>query len=316
MPRIVVPDDQPAVLQPSQAFHRLAGFDARIYSDRPASADQLVERIREAEVVLNIRATSRFTLGVLVRCSRLRLISIWGTGTDNVDLDAARDLGIRVTNTPGVAAISVAEHTLMLIMAAARRLTEMDPMVRQGHWPRGQSVELHGKTLGLVGVGAIGGHVARLGRGIGMNVIAWSFHPRPERAAEFGFRWASLESVLRDSDVVSIHVRHSPQTGGMIGRDQLALMKRGALLVNTARGAIVDENALVQSLRSGHLAGAGLDVFVHEPLPPGNPLLSLSNVVLTPHSAGITPEAIEAGLELSIDNIFRFWDGQAQNVVA
>jgi phosphoglycerate dehydrogenase-like enzyme len=310
MPHIVIPDDEPAVMSPSAAFRKLQGTDVQVFNGRPASVDDLVGRIRNAEVVINIRSTTKFTGKVMEHCPRLQIISIWGTGTDNVDLAEAQARGIRVTNTPGVAAIAVAEHTMTLIMAVAKQLVEVDKEVRQGQWSRAMVTQLRGKTLGLIGTGAIGREVAKLGRAIGMKVIAWSFHPSGDVA-----EWVSFEDVFRRSDVVSVHVRQSPETVGFIGRDQFDMMKPRSLFINTARGEIVRETALVDALQSGRIAGAGLDVFETEPLPAGSPLHSLRNVVLTPHAAGITPEATEAGLALAIENVFSFIAGRPMNVV-
>ncbi len=311
MPRIVIPDDEPAVMRPSGAFARLAGHDVQVFSTRPGTAEDLLARIRDAEVVINIRATSRFSREVLHQCPNLKLISIWGTGTDHVDLDAAREFGIAVTNTPAVSANAVAEHTVSLIMATAKQTVRVDREVREGKWPRALVTELRGKTLGLIGAGAIGREVARLGKGIGMNVIAWTFHPAGNIA-----EWVSFDDVFRRSDVISIHVRQSAQTNGMIRGEHFHLMKPGAILINTARGAIVREADLVKALQSGQIAGAGLDVFEREPLPPESPFLSMPNVVLTPHSAGVTPEATEAGLAMAIENVFAFLGGRAMNLVS
>jgi D-3-phosphoglycerate dehydrogenase len=297
-------------MSPSAAYARLAGHDVRTYPSRPATPDALLGRIQEAEIVINIRSTSRFTADVLAQCPKLRLISIWGTGTDNVDLIAAKRRGIRVTNTPGVSAMSVAEHTLALIMAVAKQTVQVDREVREGKWPRAMVGQLFGKTLGLIGTGAIGREVARLGKGIGMRVIAWTFHPRDDVADRVSF-----EDVFRLSDVVSVHVRQSPETFGMIHREHFDLMKPGAIFINTARGPIVREADLLEALQTSRIAGAGLDVFETEPLPEDSPFLALPNVVLTPHSAGITPEATEAGLALAIENVFAFWAGNPMNVV-
>src|SRR5437762_1733075 len=234
MARIVIPDDEPAVMQPSKAYEKLAGYDVRAYSDRPSGPDGLVERIGDAEIVINIRSTSRFTAEVLARCPMLRLISIWGTGTDNVDLAAAKARGIRVTNTPGVSAIAVAEHTLALIMAVAKQIVQVDRQVRQGQWPRAMVTQLRGKTLGLIGTGAIGREVSKLGKGIGMQVMAWTFHPQGNTA-----EWVSFDEVFRRADVISVHVRQSSDTLGLIRREHFELMKPGAIFINTARGGIV-----------------------------------------------------------------------------
>ena len=295
----------------SVAFRKLAEHDVRTYPTRPSSPGELADRIGDADIVINIRSTSRFTPEVLEKCPALRLISIWGTGTDNVDLPAAAARGIRVTNTPGVSAVAVAEHTLALIMAVAKRTVEVDRDVRQGRWPRAMVTQLRAKTLGLLGAGAIGREVARLGAGIGMRVIAWTFHPRGDIA-----EWVAFDEVLRQSDVVSIHLRLSPETSGLIGREQLELMKPGAILINTARGGIVDESDLVEALVTNRIGGAGLDVFETEPLPPNSALRAIPNVVLTPHAAGITPETTEAGLALAIENVFAFLAGRPTNVVA
>ena len=311
MPRIVIPDDDPPVMVPSSAYSKLAGHDVRVYASRPNTPGDLLARIQEAEIVINIRATSRFAPDVLAQCPALRLISIWGTGTDHVDLNAARALGISVTNTPSVAAVAVAEHAFSLMMAAAKQTVVIDRQVREGKWPRALVRQLYGNTLGLIGAGAIGRQVARLAKGIGMRVIAWTFHPAGDTA-----EWVEvIEDVFRRSDVVSVHVRQSVQTVGMIGREHFELMKPTAIFINTARGAIVRERDLIEALRTGRIAGAGLDVFEKEPLPPDSPFFTLPNVVLTPHAAGITPEATEAGLALAIENVFAFLAGKAVNLV-
>ena len=183
----------------------------------PGSEERLAERIGEAEIAINIRASSRFSEEVFARCPRLRLISIWGTGTDNVDLAAAARHGVTVTNTPGVSAVAVAEHALALMLAAARRIPRIDAETRAGRWPRGFVTQLHGKTLGVIGLGAIGRQFARIAAGIGMRVMAWTMHPRPEPGVDL----VPLDDLLRAADVVSVHLRLSPETRGFLGRAQL-----------------------------------------------------------------------------------------------
>jgi phosphoglycerate dehydrogenase-like enzyme len=301
--RISIPDDSPPVLASSGVWRELAGRAQLDYYDTlPGSQERLIERIAPAEAVLNIRASSRFSDAVMAACPRLRLISVWGTGTDHVDLAAAERRGIRVATTPGVSAISIAEHTLALLLAVARRIPAADAATRRGDWPRGQSVELNGKTCGIVGLGAIGRRFARLASAMGMRVVAWTIHPRPIEGVEL----VELDELYRTSDVISIHLRLSPLTQDFIGAAQFALMKPGAILINTARGAIVNEDALVEALAAKRIAGAGLDVFTREPLPPGHSLTNLPNSVLTPHCAGITPEALEAGLRMAVENIWQF----------
>jgi D-3-phosphoglycerate dehydrogenase len=313
MPRIVVPDDAPPVLGPSQAWRNFPDRNGTAYFDSlPGTEERLLERIAGAEVVVNIRSSTRFSARVFQQAPSMRLLSIWGTGTDNVDLDAARAHGVTVTNTPGVSATSIAEHALALMLAVARRIPRLDAQTRAGEWPRGQMTQLHGKTLGIIGLGAIGRKFARLGEGIGMRVIAWTMHPDPA----LGFTLVDLDELLRTSDVVSMHLRLSEQTRGMLGARELAIMKPTAIFINTARGAIVDEAALIDALASGRIAGAGLDVFQTEPLGAGHALYRLDNVVLTPHSAGVTVEALEAGLQMALDNVGNYLAGRATNVVA
>src|SRR5687767_8055297 len=185
MPRIVIPDDSPAVLRPSRAYQKLIASTAVEHHDSlPGSEDALIQRIRGAEIVLNIRSSSRFTEQVFASCPEMRLLSLWGTGTDNVDLSAAARHGVVVTNTPGVSAPSIAEHALALMLAAARRIPQLDTQTRQGHWARGNMVQLAGKTLGIIGLGAIGRRFASIGAGIGMRVIAWTIHPNPSLGVE------------------------------------------------------------------------------------------------------------------------------------
>ena len=312
MPTVVIPDDEPAVVSLSQAYSTLVKrTDVRTFVSRPQTEADLLERIHDAEYVINVRARTLFTASVLKQCRKLKLISIWGTGTDNVDLIAARELKIRVTNTPGVSAIAVAEHTLTLLLAVARQIPQVDQQVRSGSWPRAMVQQVYGKTLGIIGMGAIGRQMARLGKGIGCRVIAWSFNPRQDEPVEF----VSLDEIYRQSDFISVHVRQSPETLGLIGYKQFEMMKPTAIVINTARGAIINERELIEALQRGRIAGAGLDVFEKEPPGSRSALFNLPNVVLTPHSAGVTPETTEAGIALAIDNILQFTSGTPQNVV-
>jgi D-3-phosphoglycerate dehydrogenase len=301
MPKICIPDDAPPVLRSSAVWPELAArADLDYYDTLPGTEDRLIERIGTAEAAINIRSSVKFTERVFAARPGMRLLSIWGTGTDHVDLAAAARHGVTVRNTPGVSAISIAEHTLALLLAVARRIPQVDAAVRRGEWPRGQFVQLHGKTCGIIGLGAVGREFARLAAGIGMRPIAWTMHPRPHPGVEI----VDLDDLYRESDVVSVHLRLSPETTGFLGVREFALMKPAAILLNTARGAIVDEAAMLDALRTGRIAGAGLDVYPTEPLPAGHPLTALPNAVLTPHCAGITPEALEAGLRMAVENIW------------
>ena len=310
MPHIVVPDDFPTAITGTSAERALRSLgDVTIYTERGADQEaELIRRIRDADVVLNIRGYTRFSGAVLAACDRLRLISIWGTGTDNIDFAAARARDVAVTNTPGVNAHAVAEHTIALMLAVARRLPSMDRGVRAGEWPRGTLVQLEGKTLGIVGLGAIGSRVATLAAAFGMNLLASTLDEDAGRSAAVGARHVPLETLLAESDFVSLHLRLSERTTKYIDRGKLALMKPSAFLINTARAGLVDREALLEALRESRIAGAGLDVFHEEPARAGDPLLALPNIVFTPHNAGSTPEVIERGLLQAVQNIQVFYN--------
>jgi D-3-phosphoglycerate dehydrogenase len=316
---IVVPDDYPPTYatldQPDLARLRPYGT-VRLHTTRAADRAELFTRIATAEVIINVRAYTLLDDEALSKAPRLRLISILGTGTDNVDLHAASARGITVTNTPGVGAPSVAELTLGLILAVSRAIPLSDARVRGGVWQHVEGPELAGKTLGLLGLGAIGQYVARLGTAFGMRVIAWSFRPDPERARALGVELVEQDEVFRRADIVSLHLRNTPEVRGLVDGRTLALMKPSAYLINTARGALVDTDALVSALRSGAIAGAGLDVYTEEPLPPErNPYKELDNVVLTPHLGAVTREANTRSRAMPIDNIIAYLGGHPQNVV-
>ncbi len=316
-PRISIPDDAPPVMGPSDAYQGLdQSADVAYHDSLPGSEAELIERILGFDAVINIRSSVDFTDAVFAACPDLRIVSLWGTGTDHVDAEAAVRHGVTVTNTPGVSAAAMAEHTLTLMLSAARRIPEVDAETKAGGWPRAFVTQLHGKTLGIIGLGAIGRQTARIARGIGMKVVAWTMHPNPDLAHELGVELIELDELYRLSDVVSLHLRQSPDTIGFIGSREFASMKPTAIFINTARGPIVDETALLKALEEKRIAAAGLDVFDAEPLPRGHPLTKLSNAVLTPHSGGATREALEAGLKLSIDNVFDFFEGRPSNVVA
>ena len=314
---IVVPDDNPPALAGTPALEQLHKIDdVRMYDSDATDPAVLIERLKEAGVAVNIRGRTRFTAEVLQACPKLKLISIWGTGTDNVDLKAAAACGITVTNTPGANARAVAEHTVALILAVVKQLPQADRAMRQGGWPRNLVPQLRGKRLGLIGTGLIGREVAAMGRGLGLEVVAWTFHPNPSLAVALGLRYVKLEELLQTSDIVSLHLRATPDTKHFLNPERLGMLKAGAILVNTARGALIDEAALVEWLREKRIAGAGLDVFETEPLPAGHPLTTLPNVLLTPHCGGMTPDSNLIGLAMAVENIENFLRGKATNVVA
>jgi len=308
---IIIPDDFPKAISGTKAEERIRTLgEVHIYSNKAETQEELIERIKDSDVVINIRAYTHLTRQVLASCPNLRLISIWGAGTDNVDLESARELGITVTNTPGANALSVAEHTIAILLSLARKIPYLDREVRSGNWPRVEMVQLSGKVLGLLGLGAIGRHMARMAKGLGMDVIAWTFHPSPKRAKESGVRFVSKEELLKNSDVVSLHLRLNDETRGFFRKEDFDLMKPTAFFVNTARADLVELGEPYEALQSNKIAGAALDTYNQEPLPPGDPIATLPNVVLTPHNAGMTPEATINGLMMAVENVESFITGK------
>ena len=314
--RIVVPDDAPPAIGGSsqEAALRALG-ELYVYDSLALSPESLLERIRDAHIAICIRNSSQFTAEVLEQCASMRHIVVFGIGVDMVDVEACRRLGILVTNTPGYSAPAVAEHAIALALAVAKRVPQNDRLVRDGEWAREEVGQLYGKTLGVVGAGPIGKRAAELGRGIGMNVVAWTFHPDEAWGERVGVRWAPLDELMRTADVVTVHVRLSDQSRGLLDRGLLESMKPGAIFVNTARGAVADEEALLELLAAGRIGGAGLDVFSQEPLPPGHPFTALDNVVLSPHLASSTPEADADGLAMVVDNIRQWLAGKPVHVM-
>ena len=309
--KIVVPGDDPPQIAGSPALERLEPWgELVVYADRPGSEDEKIERVRDADVILNSRSSVTWRAAAIEQLPRLRMIATCSVGTDAIDLDAARARGIVVSNQPGVNAPFVAEHMFGLMFAVAKQAAIQTMALKQGRWLLPTNVMLQGKRLGVVGTGAIGAEMARLATAISMEVVAWTFNPSPERAASLGVRYVSLEELLESSDVVSLHVRLSEESTRLIGAAELARMKPTAILLNGARADVVDNRALVEALEAGRLFGAGVDVFSPEPVPADDPLLACERVVLTPHSADQTPEAVVATNEAAVDNIIAFLQGR------
>ena len=314
--KVVVPGDNPPQIQESPHLDRLAPYaDVLLYANHCTSAEEKLERAGDAEIIINSRGMVTWPAEVLHQLPRLRLISTCSIGTDMIDLEAAKKRGITVSNQPGRTAPVVAEHAFGLMFAIAKRAAFFTESMRAGRWPRMDHVYLRGKTLGIIGTGNIGAEMARLGSAIGMNVIAWTYNPSLERAEQLGVKFVSLDELLCTADVVSIHAKLTDDSRGLIGKQQFESMKPNSLLVNVARGPIVDTNALVEALHCGHLAGAAIDVFDQEPIPADHPLLGCEQVVLTPHCADMTPEGVDLLNEGAVDNVIAFIQGRPRNVV-
>lgn len=284
------------------------------------TADQidgnLAEHIADADALV-VRSAVDVNAALLSHAGKLRVIGRAGVGVDNVDLEAATRQGIAVMNTPGANAVAVAEHTFALMLALARFIPRADATTRAGKWEKKslQGSELRGKTLGIAGLGKVGLEVARRARSFAMNVIAHDPFVSSTVARELNLRLVSLDELYAESDYLSLHVGLTPQTAGMINAEAIQKMKRGARLVNCARGELIDDAALAAALQSGHLAGAALDVFPQEP-PKNSPLLALPNVIATPHIAGSTHEAQEAvGVQIAMQVKEYLKHGVIQNAV-
>lgn len=257
-----------------------------------------------------ITGTDEITGKVVAAADRLKTIAKHGVGLETIDLAAAKARGIVVSYTPGAIHDSVADLTMALLLAVARRIVSADSTTRQGQWKAFWGVELAGKTLGIVGLGRIGKAVAARAKGFGMALIAADPFPDVVFASEHGIRLVSLDELLATADVVTLHAAAEQVAGGMlIGEAELARMKAGSILINTARGALVDEAALASALTSGRLFGAGIDAFVNEP-PVGSPLLQLENVVLAPHMGGRTIDGQRRQGEMCLENCLRALRGE------
>jgi D-3-phosphoglycerate dehydrogenase len=256
--------------------------------------DELDRALAGAHALI-VRSETRVTADLLARAPHLRVVARAGTGVDTIDVHAATRRGIAVMNAPGANTVSAGEHALGLLLALVRRIPEAAAAMRRGDWDRKrfEGTELRGKTMGVVGLGRIGGHVAQLARAFGMSVVAHDPYLLPERAAELGVPLLSLDDLLRVADVVTLHVALTDQTHHLINAERLRLMKPTAVLINTARGELVDEAALADAVREKRIGGAAIDVFSVEPLPADSPLRALDRVLLTPHLAASTAEAQE-----------------------
>lgn len=257
---------------------------------RPLKAGELAELAAQMDGV--IAGLDEWTETVIVAAERLRILARYGVGTDRVDLAAATRRGVLVTNTPGANSAAVAELTIALLLALARHLCAAEAATRQGEWPRFSGLGMHGKVAGLVGLGAVGREVSLRLKAFGCRVLAFDPFVSPEAAAAAGAELVSLDELLPRADFVSLHAQVTAATRGLVNTGFLDRLKPGALLINTARGELVDEQALLAALESDRLAGAGLDCFCQEPPGPDHPLLRLPQVIATPHMGAHTDEAV------------------------
>lgn len=280
--------------------------------DRQLTKEEIIEGLKGKDALLCL-LTDKIDAEIM-DCTRLRVISNYAVGYDNIDVEAATKRGIPVTNTPGVLTETVADLTWALLMAIARRIVESDKHVRSGKWKGWSPMlllgsDVYGKTLGIVGLGRVGSAVARRARGFGMKILYHSAHRKEELEKELGLECVRLRELLRRSDYVTLHVPLLPSTRHLIGEKELELMKESACLVNTSRGPVVDEEALIKALRGKRIAGAALDVYENEPSVP-DALIELNNVVLTPHIGSASSETRTKMAFMAVENLLSVLRGE------
>jgi phosphoglycerate dehydrogenase-like enzyme len=307
--RIVVLDDYQRVARKYGQFDD----DVEVLHEH---LDDPVEALSGADVVVAMRERTAFPAEIFDRLPRLRLLVTTGMANAAIDLEAAAAHGVTVCGTEMHGSRNTAELTWALILACRRHVVTEDRALRDGRWQTTIGTDLAGSTLGILGLGRLGSQVARIGRAFDMRVVAWSQNLTPERAAEAGATWVSREELFTVSDVVTVHLKLSPRTTGLVGAADLAAMKPTSILINTSRGPIVDQAALISALASGSIAGAGLDVYETEPLPAGHPLRGAPNTVLLPHLGYVTEGAYSSMYEQVVEDIAAWREGEPIRVLA
>jgi phosphoglycerate dehydrogenase-like enzyme len=315
MVRVAILDDyQHVALQMTDWSALPADVEVQVFSDHLTDQDALVERLKNFEVVMAMRERTPFPRSLLERLPTLRLLTTTGMRNAAIDLQAATDRSVVVCGTGGVLS-PTAELTWGLILALLRYIPREDQATRAGQWQVSTGIGVQGKILGVIGLGNLGSQVATVGKAFQMPVIAWSQNLTAERAAQVGATLVSKDELLSRSDIVTIHLVLSERTRGLLGARELALMKPTSYLVNTSRGPIVDEQALVTALQKKTIAGAALDVFDEEPLPLGHPLRHLENTVITPHLGYVTIETYRIFFDQTVENIRAFLNGAPVRVI-
>jgi phosphoglycerate dehydrogenase-like enzyme len=307
--KVTVLDDYQHALESTAAIARLRKkADVQVLTEKLATEDALVRSLSGSQAIIPIRERTKFSAALLGKLGDLEFISQTGNHGYHIDMDAATARGIVVSLAPG--GNSTTELTFGLMLDVMRKISQSDQAMRRGEWPLVLGYVLKGKTIGILGLGKIGTEVAAVARAFGMNVIAWGPTLTQERAAKSNATFLPLDDVLRRADVVSLHLKLSDDSKNLLNETRLRLMKKSAYLINTARGAIVDEIALVKILQEKTIAGAALDVFVEEPLPKNHPITQLDNVLLTPHLGWPTDSGFEGFAENAVTNILDYMAGK------
>lgn len=315
MPKLALLDDYQRVALESADWYQLPdGCTVEAFHDHLSDEDAVAERLKDFDFVMALRERTPFPRSLLERLPILKMLGTAGARNASIDMQAATDLGIVVCGTGGSPRATM-ELTWGLILALLRKIPREYAATRGGAWQETLGEGLDGRTLGLLGLGRIGGQAAEVARAFHMNIIAWSQNLTAERAKECGATLVSKEEIFSQADVISIHLQLSDRTRGLVQAEDLARMKPTAYLVNTSRGPIVDEAALIDTLRNKAIAGAGIDVYEVEPLPSGHPYLGLDNVLLTPHMGYVTEETYVLFYGDTLHNVKGFMNGDPQRVV-
>lgn len=309
--RVAVLDDFEQIADSVPAYSKLkARADIALFRNRLATSENIIAALRDFDAILLMRERTRFSDKEYSQLPKLKFISQTGRTSVHLDLPSATKRGIAVCGTPSDNGSSTKELTIGLILALMRKIPQVAGRMRTESWPPVAGQLLEGKTAGVLGFGRIGKEVGRILKAFNTRVLAYSRSLTPERARETGAECVSMETLLRESDIVTIHIQLNAQTRGIIGEKELAVMKRGALLVNTARGPIVSEPAMIKALESGQLGGVGLDVFDVEPLSMDHPLRRFENAILLSHRGYATVEILSERYEQAMTNILDFIDGK------
>ena len=315
--KIVYPDadtDSAEILSGDRLAKLQSLGEFTIYPDAPADDEVFIERLAGANAAISGWGLSNRVLAAL---PDLEVISFTGLGASTfIDITETKRRNITVTHTLS-AASTIAEHCLGLMLDAARHISRLDRDIRKGSWNTSTlGMDLRDTTLGLVGFGRIAQALVPIAHALGMKVIAWTRNPDPQRARQHGIEFADLDQLLATSDVVSLHLSSTPQTNGLLNAERLRSIKPGALLINTARSQLLDEAALVDLLKSGHIRAAGIDVFDNEPIAADHPFVTMDNVIMTPHVAYNTPGALIEMYDTAVDNLMAFYAGSPQNIAS
>ncbi|GAB4225354.1 MAG: D-2-hydroxyacid dehydrogenase family protein [Kiloniellaceae bacterium] len=313
--RIAILDDYQGVALDCADWSAVeAKAEITVFRDTITDHEALVARLQDFEILGIMRERTPFPRALLERLPKLKLLITTGHRNASVDVAAAKDLGITVCGTPS-SGHAAAELTWALLMAAARRLDVENRSFREGGWQVGLGRDLHGATLGVVGLGRLGSLIAGYGQAFGMKVIAWSQNLTPEHAADCGAEAVDKETLFREADFISLHVKLSERSRGLVGAGELALMKPDAWIVNTSRGPVIERAALLAALKEKRIGGAALDVFDEEPLPADDELRRLDNVVATPHVGYVSRENYRTMYRVTAENILAFLAGTPQNLI-